>query len=129
MAQAQLRALLDEEGIPPDPPDLSLPVSEDLPDPSSSDLSLPVLDNPEHTQDSQSDLSQSLLGKGPDSSSMDSPEQEQVNLSLPPSEESEEEEEQIPEHWFVFVIAFEESPVIFQSLEHSNQCRAAEESH
>ena len=39
MAQAQLRALLDEEGIPPDPPDLSLPVSEeeispDPPDPS-----------------------------------------------------------------------------------------------
>ena len=62
MAQAQLRALLDEEGIPPDPPDLSLPVSEegispDLPDPSSSDLSLPVSDNPEQTQDSQSDLS------------------------------------------------------------------------
>ena len=68
MAQAQLRALLDEEGIPPDPPDLSLPVSEegispDLPDPSSSDLFFPVSDNPEQTQDSQSDLSQSLLGE------------------------------------------------------------------
>ena len=50
MAQAQLRALLDEEGIPPDPPDLSLPVSEDLPDPSSSDLSLPVSDNPEQVE-------------------------------------------------------------------------------
>ena len=46
MAQAQLRALLDEEGIPPDPPD-----------PSSSDFSLLVSDNPEQTQDSQADLS------------------------------------------------------------------------